>query len=306
MALPNLPRTSPEDTFIDREAPEDDEVTFVRRKEEPEDKGPPTPADLARLDMAKRSLRVLGHCEDVPRPCPFVSCRHNLYLDVDPRTGAVTMNFPLLEPGDMPANGSCAMDVVAHRGMSEAAIAELMNEGREQVETIVRKNAQVLREGLQEYREHSTAGEEGASPLGALASAMQGGVEKGLAEDEEDRSGRVLPDRLFFHELPGHHQMAKNAAIGNPEAGSHGLRVADVDDEEYGRAIWKVYERTSRAMANELEIALASASEDEARSKLVKMELDDAEIERRVKRARELRAEAATGGHGKRRRPRRG
>lgn len=27
-------------------------------------------------------------------PCPFVSCRHHLYLDVNPETGAIKVNFP--------------------------------------------------------------------------------------------------------------------------------------------------------------------------------------------------------------------
>src|SRR4029079_6406480 len=31
------------------------------------------------------------------RPCPFVSCKHHLYLDVSARTGAIKLNFPDLE-----------------------------------------------------------------------------------------------------------------------------------------------------------------------------------------------------------------
>ncbi len=30
-------------------------------------------------------------------PCPFVSCRHHLYLDVNPESGAIKVNFPGLE-----------------------------------------------------------------------------------------------------------------------------------------------------------------------------------------------------------------
>lgn len=50
-----------------------------------------------------------SQCADVPRPCPFVSCRHHLYLDVNPETGAITLNFPGLDPGEM--EESCSLDV---------------------------------------------------------------------------------------------------------------------------------------------------------------------------------------------------
>src|SRR5208337_2271584 len=41
-------------------------------------------------------------CSAVPRPCPFVSCRHNLYLDVSKDTGSILLNFPSAEPEEMP------------------------------------------------------------------------------------------------------------------------------------------------------------------------------------------------------------
>lgn len=54
---------------------------------------------------------VLGKC----RPCVHVGCKHNLYLDVSPRSGAIKLNFPHLEPWEM--QESCALDV-ADRGGS--------------------------------------------------------------------------------------------------------------------------------------------------------------------------------------------
>ena len=47
-------------------------------------------------------------CADVPRPCPFVSCRYNMYLDVRD-DGAIRFNFPDREPHEMVA--SCALDL---------------------------------------------------------------------------------------------------------------------------------------------------------------------------------------------------
>ena len=37
------------------------------------------------------------HCKTGPRPCPFVSCKFHLYLDVHPETGSIKLNFPDLE-----------------------------------------------------------------------------------------------------------------------------------------------------------------------------------------------------------------
>ena len=36
-------------------------------------------------------------CVGGARPCPFVSCKHHLYLDVSARTGAIKLNFPDLD-----------------------------------------------------------------------------------------------------------------------------------------------------------------------------------------------------------------
>lgn len=49
------------------------------------------------------------------RPCPFVSCRFHLYLEVDPRRGALKINFPLAGEGFEELRETCALDV-ADRG----------------------------------------------------------------------------------------------------------------------------------------------------------------------------------------------
>lgn len=63
----------------------------------------------------RRRLPLLrSECIDLPRPCPFVSCRFHLYLDVS-NGGGITINFPGL-PVEALAE-SCALDV-AERGES--------------------------------------------------------------------------------------------------------------------------------------------------------------------------------------------
>lgn len=64
--------------------------------------------------------RTRGECDDVPRPCPFVSCRYHLYIYVQtedaigPRV-VVPKGHPA-SPLDMPPRESCALDVVEDSG----------------------------------------------------------------------------------------------------------------------------------------------------------------------------------------------
>lgn len=70
---------------------------------------PQPPADVS--EYARPTTR--GDClqgEHAQRPCPFVSCRHNLYLEVSALDGALTMRFPDREPWEM--TRSCALDEV--------------------------------------------------------------------------------------------------------------------------------------------------------------------------------------------------
>ena len=75
--------------------------------------------------------RVRVECEDGPRPCPFVSCKHHLFVDVSPRTGAIKFNFPDLEVWEM--GESCALDVAERGGMPLEGVAAVLNLTRERV-----------------------------------------------------------------------------------------------------------------------------------------------------------------------------
>ncbi len=75
-------------------------------------------------------------CADVPRPCPFVSCKHHLYLDVSARTGAIKLNFPDLEVDELPADSSCAIDVADRGGVTLENVGEIMNLTRERIRQI--------------------------------------------------------------------------------------------------------------------------------------------------------------------------
>lgn len=117
-----------------------------------------------------------GDCVDGPRPCPMISCKFNLFLDVDQHTGSVKINFPDREPWEMPARGSCALDVADLGGVQLAVVGALMNVTRErsrQIESIaVMKLARGMsvreREAFREALEAAYARSERGTPL-ALA-----------------------------------------------------------------------------------------------------------------------------------------
>lgn len=54
--------------------------------------------------------KTRGDCIDGIRPCPFVSCKHHLYLSVA-RNGNIKVNFPDVGPEDLPTDRSCTLDV---------------------------------------------------------------------------------------------------------------------------------------------------------------------------------------------------
>jgi hypothetical protein len=90
-----------------------------------------------------------GECIGGVRPCPYVSCRQNLYLDVNPYTGSIKINFPDLDIDQIPE--SCALDVADRGGLDSLdEIGRVMNMTRERVRQIessaIRKLWHIYRE----------------------------------------------------------------------------------------------------------------------------------------------------------------
>jgi len=67
-------------------------------------------------------------------PCIFASCRHNLYLDVDPLTGSLKLNFPDLEIWEL--EHTCALDLADEGEASLEAVGAALN--------ITRQGAQII------------------------------------------------------------------------------------------------------------------------------------------------------------------
>jgi len=118
-----------------------------------------------RLAVMPRELpETRGDCVTGPRPCPYVSCKHHLYLDVSPRTGTIKLNFPDLEVWEL--KHSCSLDVAQAGGVRLEDIGELLNITRERARQIEIQAAAAIEESgdLEEYR-----GDYSEPPLHALA-----------------------------------------------------------------------------------------------------------------------------------------
>jgi hypothetical protein len=89
----------------------------------------------AQLTLLEWRPRTRGDCASVERPCLYVACKHNLYLDVlEPSSvapfGTIKTNFA--SPADMPRGASCVLDV-AEAGphtLEECAVVMQMSDER--------------------------------------------------------------------------------------------------------------------------------------------------------------------------------
>lgn len=87
----------------------------------------------AAVAAGDRSPRARADCVGAARPCPWVSCRYHLYLDVS-AAGSLLIAHPALAPWEIPE--TCALDV-AERGLHTLdEVGQLLNVTRERVRQI--------------------------------------------------------------------------------------------------------------------------------------------------------------------------
>jgi hypothetical protein len=96
---------------------------------------------MAELDASRPKVR--SDCEGGERPCPYVSCKYNLYVDVNPRTGSVKMNFPDKELWEL--SETCALDVADRAGITLEEVGVIMNLTRERVRQLEMRGLAKLR-----------------------------------------------------------------------------------------------------------------------------------------------------------------
>jgi hypothetical protein len=80
-----------------------------------------------RITLSRRSRKTRpttrGECIGGQRPCPWVSCRHHLLVDVKPN-GTLILNHPGKDVDEL--EGSCALDVADRGGASLEKVGNLL------------------------------------------------------------------------------------------------------------------------------------------------------------------------------------
>ena len=139
-------------------------------------------------DVVKPQTR--SECANGERPCPFVSCKHHLYLDVSAKTGAIKLNFPDLEVWEM--TETCALDVADRGGTTLEEVGAIMNLTRERIRQVEVKGLaklQALRDmaALRDYVDEGPVGKRRLPVLSADDDDEDGEARADAAdEDDED------------------------------------------------------------------------------------------------------------------------
>lgn len=149
--------------------------------------------------------RTRGECKGGPRPCPFISCKHHLYVDVSPRTGAIKLNFPDLEVWEL--TESCALDIADHGGTTLEDVGAIMNLTRERIRQVEVKALAKLEalsdmETMRDYVEEGPVGKRRLPKISQneLDPRTRSTAKLSLVSDtvtEEEESGDVFEPRSF-------------------------------------------------------------------------------------------------------------
>jgi hypothetical protein len=128
---------------------------------------------------------VRNDCVGGERPCPFVSCKHHLYLDVSARTGAIKLNFPDLEVWEM--SETCALDVADRGGTTLEEVGAIMNLTRERIRQVEVKGLAKLAalRDMTTLRDYVDEGPTGKRRLPVLNAARKK-EDDGVEDDGED------------------------------------------------------------------------------------------------------------------------
>ena len=135
--------------------------------------------------------RTRAECADGARPCPFVSCKHHLFVDVSAKTGAIKLNFPDLDVWEM--NESCALDVADRGGTTLEDVGAIMNLTRErirQVEVKALAKLEALKQmlALRDFIDEGPVGKRRLPKLAAPEPVVT------VDDDDADELERVEPE----------------------------------------------------------------------------------------------------------------
>jgi hypothetical protein len=94
-------------------------------------------------EIEARRPRSRADCASGQRPCMFISCKHHLYLDVNPSTGSIKLNFPDREVWEL--DETCALDVADRGGITLEEVGTIMNLTRERIRQVETRGLLKLR-----------------------------------------------------------------------------------------------------------------------------------------------------------------
>jgi hypothetical protein len=100
--------------------------------------------------------KTRADCANVSRPCPYVGCRHHLYIDVDERSGSIRINYPDKEPWEL--KESCSLDIADQpEELTLEDIGEIMCVTRERIRQIESVAKARMKVGLDKLEEDENA-----------------------------------------------------------------------------------------------------------------------------------------------------
>jgi hypothetical protein len=99
--------------------------------------------DAVMREIEQARPRSRAECAGGQRPCMFISCKHHLYLDVNPSTGSIKLNFPDKEVWEL--EETCALDVADRGGITLEEVGAIMNLTRERIRQVETRGLLKLR-----------------------------------------------------------------------------------------------------------------------------------------------------------------
>ena len=84
-----------------------------------------------------------SQCANGPRPCLYVACKYHLFLDVNPETGSIKINFPDKNVWEL--EQTCSLDVAERGGVTLEEVGDILNLTRERVRQIEAKALRKMR-----------------------------------------------------------------------------------------------------------------------------------------------------------------
>jgi len=184
------------------------------------------------LEVERSRPRTRGECGSVPRPCPYVGCKHNLYLEAHPRTGNLTYLNPSLAPEEVPPEKSCVLDVADTNpdGMSYDDIADVIGVSRERVRQLLEIAGSAMRKAA------------GSELLEELCDSP--GEQKGKNETVKSLRFEEQPEGAEFVEAedgrlrPGYLDRESPLTLSLTAEAKH-------FDEDATRTVWRIFMRES-------------------------------------------------------------